>query len=125
MARSSIGSWSILLALAWVCCAPAIGQLYEPVEIPTFSVPDVGGYGLNNNGQATGYAGTSQLPVGGIDAFLYDSSSGQLQDIATDAIGSALNNQGDVIGTLLNPKGGTLGTFLYLASSGKTLNLNS
>ena len=85
---------------------PVWWEKAEAHPLPTVgSDPDGVAFGINNQGQATGYSGTCTLP----NAVLWENGTAtQLPDLGVPgALGNGINDQGQIIGQVVSADGTT------------------
>jgi probable HAF family extracellular repeat protein len=85
---------------------PVLWEKGEAHPLPTVgSDPDGVAFGINNQGQATGYSGTCTLP----NAVLWENGTAtQLPDLGVPgALGNGINDQGQIIGQVVSADGTT------------------
>jgi probable HAF family extracellular repeat protein len=100
---------------------------------PAYTIIDVGtlggtqstAYGINNNGQVTGWASLANTNTG--NAFIYDIKSGTMTNLGalgdSGSFGHAINNSGQVAGYSVFSTDGATRAFLY--SDGVMVNLGN
>ena len=85
---------------------PVLWEKGKAKALPTVgSDPDGVAFGINNQGQATGYSGTCTLP----NAVLWENGTAtQLPDLGVPgALGNGINDQGQIIGQVVSADGTT------------------